>query len=131
MTTVSGVVSRQVLPACGSLCFCCPSLRTRSRQPVKRYKKLIADIFPRNQVSFFCFLFYLLFGCFNVALVTTHCFTLDVKYVISTVDTRKSILIFQFIHHLLIFSCHQPLSLGLLTLYNVAMLKEVITCNRL
>ncbi|KAK2417010.1 protein SEMI-ROLLED LEAF [Trifolium repens] len=49
MTTVSGVVSRQVLPACGNLCFFCPSLRARSRQPVKRYKKLIADIFPRNQ----------------------------------------------------------------------------------
>ncbi|GAU30036.1 hypothetical protein TSUD_332050 [Trifolium subterraneum] len=48
-TAVSGVVSRQVLPACGNLCFLCPSLRTRSRQPVKRYKKLIADIFPRNQ----------------------------------------------------------------------------------
>ncbi|XP_054801806.1 protein SEMI-ROLLED LEAF 2 isoform X3 [Prosopis cineraria] len=49
MTSVSGVVSRQVLPACGNLCFFCPSLRARSRQPVKRYKKLIADIFPRNQ----------------------------------------------------------------------------------
>ncbi|KAF7804081.1 protein EFR3-like protein B [Senna tora] len=49
MATVSGVVSRQVLPACGNLCFFCPSLRARSRQPVKRYKKLIADIFPRNQ----------------------------------------------------------------------------------
>ncbi|MCI22854.1 cyclin-like protein, partial [Trifolium medium] len=48
-TAVSGVVSRQVLPACGNLCFLCPSLRARSRQPVKRYKKLIADIFPRNQ----------------------------------------------------------------------------------
>ncbi|XP_045793332.1 protein SEMI-ROLLED LEAF 2-like [Trifolium pratense] len=48
-TAVSGVVSRQVLPACGNLCFFCPSLRARSRQPVKRYKKLIADIFPRNQ----------------------------------------------------------------------------------
>ncbi|XP_072952625.1 protein SEMI-ROLLED LEAF 2-like [Typha angustifolia] len=44
-----GVISRQVLPACGSLCFLCPSLRTRSRQPVKRYKKLLADIFPRSQ----------------------------------------------------------------------------------
>ncbi|BBH07343.1 hypothetical protein Prudu_019254 [Prunus dulcis] len=33
---------------CG-LCFFCPALRARSRQPVKRYKKLIADIFPRNQ----------------------------------------------------------------------------------
>lgn len=50
MSAVSGVVSRQVLPACGSLCFFCPGLRARSRQPVKRYKKLIADIFPKNQV---------------------------------------------------------------------------------
>ncbi|KAG2687094.1 hypothetical protein I3760_09G036800 [Carya illinoinensis] len=49
MSAVSGVISRQVLPACGSLCFFCPALRARSRQPVKRYKKLIADIFPRNQ----------------------------------------------------------------------------------
>ncbi|XP_027365036.1 uncharacterized protein LOC113872043 isoform X2 [Abrus precatorius] len=48
MSAVSGVISRQVLPACGTLCFFCPSLRARSRQPVKRYKKLIADIFPRN-----------------------------------------------------------------------------------
>ncbi|KAL1351285.1 hypothetical protein HN51_015208 [Arachis hypogaea] len=47
--TVSGVISRKVLPACGNLCFFCPSLRARSRQPVKRYKRLIADIFPRNQ----------------------------------------------------------------------------------
>ncbi|RDX95175.1 Protein EFR3-like protein, partial [Mucuna pruriens] len=46
---VSAVISRQVLPACGTLCFFCPSMRARSRQPVKRYKKLIADIFPRNQ----------------------------------------------------------------------------------
>ncbi|OMO71295.1 Armadillo-type [Corchorus capsularis] len=49
MNAISGVISRQVLPACGSLCFFCPGLRTRSRQPVKRYKKLISDIFPRNQ----------------------------------------------------------------------------------
>ncbi|KAK7285589.1 hypothetical protein RJT34_20365 [Clitoria ternatea] len=49
MSLVSGVISRQVLPACGNLCVFCPSLRARSRQPVKRYKKLIADIFPRNQ----------------------------------------------------------------------------------
>ncbi|KAK9057715.1 hypothetical protein SSX86_022551 [Deinandra increscens subsp. villosa] len=48
MSAVSGLVSRQVLPACGSLCFFCPALATRSRQPVKRYKKLISDIFPRN-----------------------------------------------------------------------------------
>ncbi|XP_048333178.2 protein SEMI-ROLLED LEAF 2 isoform X1 [Ziziphus jujuba] len=44
-----GVMSRRVVPACGNLCFFCPSLRARSRQPVKRYKKLLADIFPRNQ----------------------------------------------------------------------------------
>ncbi|XP_024975577.1 uncharacterized protein LOC112513521 [Cynara cardunculus var. scolymus] len=48
MSAVSGVVSRQVLPACGNLCFFCPALTTRSRQPVKRYKKLISDIFPRS-----------------------------------------------------------------------------------
>ncbi|CAN6485446.1 unnamed protein product [Victoria cruziana] len=44
-----GVVSRRVLPACGTLCYLCPSLRARSRQPVKRYKKLLADILPRSQ----------------------------------------------------------------------------------
>lgn len=36
------------MPVCGSLCFFCPSLSTRSRHPVKRYKKLLADIFPRS-----------------------------------------------------------------------------------
>ncbi|KAI5413613.1 hypothetical protein KIW84_057965 [Lathyrus oleraceus] len=46
-----GVMSRRVIPACGSLCVFCPSLRARSRQPVKRYKKLIAEILPRNQVA--------------------------------------------------------------------------------
>ncbi|MED6206006.1 hypothetical protein PIB30_022896 [Stylosanthes scabra] len=45
-----GVMSRRVLPVCGNLCVFCPSLRPRSRQQVKRYKKLIADIFPKNQV---------------------------------------------------------------------------------
>lgn len=49
MSVVSGVVSRQVLPLCGNLCMFCPSLRPRSRQPVKRYKKLISDIFPRSK----------------------------------------------------------------------------------
>ncbi|KAG6555111.1 hypothetical protein Mapa_003146 [Marchantia paleacea] len=44
-----GVMSRRVLPACGSLCICCPELRARSRQPVKRYKKLLSDIFPKSQ----------------------------------------------------------------------------------
>ncbi|XP_065856437.1 protein SEMI-ROLLED LEAF 2 [Euphorbia lathyris] len=51
MSLVSGVVSRQVLPACGSLCFFCPALRARSRQPIKRYKKIISGIFPRNQAD--------------------------------------------------------------------------------
>ncbi|KAI3750265.1 hypothetical protein L2E82_20898 [Cichorium intybus] len=46
MTVISGVISRQVVPACGHLCCFCPGLRTRSRQPVKRYKKLIVDAFP-------------------------------------------------------------------------------------
>lgn len=44
-----GVMSRRVLPVCSNLCIFCPSLRARSRQPVKRYKKLLADIFPRSQ----------------------------------------------------------------------------------
>ncbi|XP_075085714.1 protein SEMI-ROLLED LEAF 2 isoform X2 [Nicotiana tabacum] len=44
-----GVMSRKVVPACGNLCFFCPSLRARSRQPVKRYKKLLAEIFPKSQ----------------------------------------------------------------------------------
>lgn len=44
-----GVMSRKVLPVCGNLCFFCPSMRARSRQPVKRYKKFLAEIFPRSQ----------------------------------------------------------------------------------
>ncbi|XP_077226830.1 ARM repeat superfamily protein [Tasmannia lanceolata] len=44
-----GVMSRRVLPVCGNLCCFCPSMRARSRQPVKRYKKLLAEIFPRSQ----------------------------------------------------------------------------------
>lgn len=43
-----GVMSRKVLPMCGSLCFFCPAMRARSRQPVKRYKKILREIFPRN-----------------------------------------------------------------------------------
>ncbi|KAE8768061.1 Protein EFR3-like protein B [Hordeum vulgare] len=43
-----GVISRKVLPACGALCYFCPGLRARSRQPVKRYKKILAEIFPRT-----------------------------------------------------------------------------------
>lgn len=52
-----GVMSRRVLPVCGSICIFCPSLRARSRQPVKRYKKLLADIFPRNQVKIWSLFF--------------------------------------------------------------------------
>lgn len=43
-----GIISRKIFPACGSMCVCCPALRSRSRQPVKRYKKLLADIFPKS-----------------------------------------------------------------------------------
>ncbi|KAF9619808.1 hypothetical protein IFM89_009559 [Coptis chinensis] len=43
-----GFMSRKVLPVCGNMCVCCPALRTRSRQPVKRYKKLLAEIFPKS-----------------------------------------------------------------------------------
>ncbi|CAL5335567.1 unnamed protein product [Camellia sinensis] len=46
-----GVMSRQVLPICGKVCFFYPSLRPRSRQPVKRYKNLLANIFPRSQLT--------------------------------------------------------------------------------
>uniref|UniRef100_A0A0E0Q5F5 Uncharacterized protein n=1 Tax=Oryza rufipogon TaxID=4529 RepID=A0A0E0Q5F5_ORYRU len=44
-----GVISRKVLPVCGSLCYFCPGLRARSRQPVKRYKSILAEIFPKTQ----------------------------------------------------------------------------------
>ncbi|XP_073038450.1 protein SEMI-ROLLED LEAF 2-like isoform X1 [Primulina eburnea] len=43
-----GVMSRKLFPACESMCVCCPALRSRSRQPVKRYKKLLAEIFPKS-----------------------------------------------------------------------------------
>ncbi|KAG7968375.1 hypothetical protein I3843_08G150900 [Carya illinoinensis] len=43
-----GVISRKIFPVCGSMCVCCPALRSSSRQPVKRYKKLLADIFPKS-----------------------------------------------------------------------------------
>ncbi|KAG9456465.1 hypothetical protein H6P81_000973 [Aristolochia fimbriata] len=38
-------------PSRTRLCFFCPSMRARSRQPVKRYKKLLSDIFPRSQTE--------------------------------------------------------------------------------
>ncbi|KAL8166341.1 hypothetical protein V2J09_007840 [Rumex salicifolius] len=43
-----GYVSRKIFPACGRMCICCPALRASSRQPVKRYKKLVTDIFPKS-----------------------------------------------------------------------------------
>ncbi|XP_010921489.1 protein SEMI-ROLLED LEAF 2 [Elaeis guineensis] len=43
-----GFISRKILPACGNMCVCCPALRPSSRRPVKRYKKLLAEIFPKN-----------------------------------------------------------------------------------
>ncbi|KAL3622520.1 hypothetical protein CASFOL_033931 [Castilleja foliolosa] len=41
-------MSKRIMPICDSLCVCCPAMRPRSRHPVKRYKKLLADIFPKN-----------------------------------------------------------------------------------
>ncbi|OMO86277.1 Armadillo-type [Corchorus capsularis] len=43
-----GFISRKIFPACESMCVCCPALRSRSRQPVKRYKKLLSEIFPKS-----------------------------------------------------------------------------------
>ncbi|XP_021821280.1 uncharacterized protein LOC110762878 isoform X1 [Prunus avium] len=43
-----GIISRKLFPACESMCICCPAMRSRSRQPVKRYKKLLAEIFPKS-----------------------------------------------------------------------------------
>ncbi|KAL7204417.1 hypothetical protein ACSBR2_017481 [Camellia fascicularis] len=43
-----GVISQGIMPVCDNLCFLCPAIRTRSRHPIKRYKKLLADIFPRS-----------------------------------------------------------------------------------
>lgn len=42
------MISRKLFPACVNMCVCCPALRSRSRQPVKRYKKLLAEIFPKS-----------------------------------------------------------------------------------
>ncbi|KAL8500821.1 hypothetical protein ACS0TY_020416 [Phlomoides rotata] len=43
-----GAMSKRMMPVCDSLCVCCPAMRPRSRHPVKRYKNLLADIFPKN-----------------------------------------------------------------------------------
>lgn len=71
-----GVISRQVFPVCESLCFFCPALRARSRHPVKRYKKLLAEIFPRSPVIsifiFSCFFFWVMFNVGWVGIVISH-----------------------------------------------------------
>ncbi|KAK6162993.1 hypothetical protein DH2020_002834 [Rehmannia glutinosa] len=46
-----GAMSKRMMPVCDSLCICCPAMRPRSRHPVKRYKKLLADIFPKNMLQ--------------------------------------------------------------------------------
>ncbi|KAK7263888.1 hypothetical protein RJT34_31487 [Clitoria ternatea] len=46
--SIMSVISRNIWPVCGSLCCFCPALRERSRHPIKRYKKFLADIFPRS-----------------------------------------------------------------------------------
>ncbi|KAL5218451.1 hypothetical protein ABZP36_019135 [Zizania latifolia] len=43
-----GFMSAKLLPSCESMCVCCPALRPSSRRPVKRYKKLLAEIFPKT-----------------------------------------------------------------------------------
>nr|XP_010938251.1 uncharacterized protein LOC105057345 [Elaeis guineensis]XP_029124027.1 uncharacterized protein LOC105057345 [Elaeis guineensis]XP_029124028.1 uncharacterized protein LOC105057345 [Elaeis guineensis] len=43
-----GFISRKILPACENMCVCCPALRPSSRRPVKRYKKLLSEIFPKT-----------------------------------------------------------------------------------
>ncbi|KAK1316161.1 hypothetical protein QJS10_CPA05g00220 [Acorus calamus] len=43
-----GFISRKVIPACGNMCVCCPVLRPSSQHPVKRYKKYLAEIFPKT-----------------------------------------------------------------------------------
>ncbi|KAJ6791607.1 Uncharacterized protein M6B38_243205 [Iris pallida] len=43
-----GFLSRKLFPACDNMCICCPALRPSSRRPKKRYKKLLAEIFPRT-----------------------------------------------------------------------------------
>ncbi|KAG6408586.1 hypothetical protein SASPL_131602 [Salvia splendens] len=43
-----GGISKRIMPVCDTLCVCCPAMRPRSRHPVKRYKNLLADIFPKN-----------------------------------------------------------------------------------
>lgn len=43
-----GYISRKLLPACENVCLCCPALNPSSRRPVKRYKKLLSEIFAKT-----------------------------------------------------------------------------------
>ncbi|KAG0492014.1 hypothetical protein HPP92_005051 [Vanilla planifolia] len=43
-----GFISRNFLPACENVCLCCPALKPSSRRPVKRYKKMLSEIFPKK-----------------------------------------------------------------------------------
>jgi hypothetical protein len=43
-----GFMGAKLFPSCESMCVCCPALRPSSRRPVKRYKKLLAEIFPKT-----------------------------------------------------------------------------------
>lgn len=43
-----GFISRNIIPACGNMCVCCPALNPSSQRPVKRYKKLLAEVFPKS-----------------------------------------------------------------------------------
>ncbi|XP_048637622.1 protein SEMI-ROLLED LEAF 2-like [Brassica napus] len=43
-----GFISRTVFPACERVFVCCPALGPRSLHPVKRYKILLLDIFPKS-----------------------------------------------------------------------------------
>uniref|UniRef100_A0A0E0KCU2 Uncharacterized protein n=1 Tax=Oryza punctata TaxID=4537 RepID=A0A0E0KCU2_ORYPU len=48
-----GFMSTKLFPSCESMCVCCPALRPSSRRPVKRYKKLLAEIFPKTPIAKF------------------------------------------------------------------------------
>lgn len=68
--TIMGTVAGQVMmPVCESLCFFCPALRARSRHPIKRYKKLLSDIFPRSQVLYLFSLCQKYFGILSIAMI--------------------------------------------------------------
>lgn len=68
-------MSRKVLPVADSLCYFCPSMRTRSRQPVKRYKKLLAEIFRISPVGFF-------FMAMGINSYPAICFSFHIAYLV-------------------------------------------------